>query len=180
MLADNLYVCVSVALISISGGLWLLKVAGVVTDLRHQSNIETIGIILLFSSWLPTTNAAWITRAVSDHRIRELVAETKRAGESQIAAQISEPGYVLTVAEFKTKDGHQVTVNNNGRLPLSRRGQRSQQPAVATGRYPVSVASGHAGTTAVPRRKLPVSTGTDGTVSVGRGSEKETRAGQTF
>ena len=181
MLADNLFVCVFITLIAISGGTWLVKVSFAVDDLRHRSNIETLGIVLLFASWLPTTNAAWITSAVCDQRIRETLAKIQRESESQIATQISEPAYVSTVAEWKTRDGHSVTVSlPNGGRTMPGRAERSRQPAVKSGRYPVSIASGYAGTAAVFGGKLSLSSGANGTVSIGRDGKAGTRLQETF
>lgn len=89
MYADNLYLCVAVTLAAVSGGTWLVKISGAIPDLFHRASIETLGIVLLFASWMPTTNAAWLTSMVCDLKIRQMMADAQEAADTQIATQIA-------------------------------------------------------------------------------------------
>lgn len=104
MAADSLSICIAFTLMCISAGTWLLKVAQqfkleavrtgqsgeyhkmMMCD-RHGHNFELLAIVLLFASWMPCSNAAWISDAqlskLQHRHHKSQLAETVESGSAQ-------------------------------------------------------------------------------------------------
>jgi hypothetical protein len=158
---------------------WVVSVmingSEVVVFKQDQSTIDRwCGRVVIMCSLFIITMFSW-------HTVKQCVELQEKLQVVQQSKQVSEPSYVSMVAEYKTADGHSVTVSlPHGGRTLSGRAGSSGQPAVSTGRCPVAVASGYAGVAAVFGTELPFSTGADGTVSIGRDGKAGTRLQETF
>ena len=114
------------------------------------------------------------------HTVKHCVELEQKLQVAQNGKPVSGTTYVLTVAEITSKDGHHVTVSTNGGLPMSGQTTDFRPSDESVGRHLLSAASGHTIAAAVPGRKLPVASGTDGTVSIGRDGEAGTRVQETY